>query len=82
MKKSYVRNYYNKCLLHSIHSYYVSSNIPCKSLYDIKITKTKANIYIYIYIETLVHIKTGYKENQSIKMKNISIENNYNYKEY
>ena len=37
----------NKCLLHSIHSYYVSSNIPCKSLYDIKITKTKANIYIY-----------------------------------
>ena len=35
----------------------------------------------YIYIEALVHINTGYKENRSIKMKNISIENNYNYKE-
>ena len=39
----------NKCLLHSIHSYYVSFNIRCESLYDIERIKTKANIEIFIY---------------------------------
>ena len=69
MKKTYVRNYYNKSLLRSIHSYYVSLNNWCESLYD-RVNKNKSK---YIYIEALIHIKIDYKENWSIKMKNISI---------